>query len=89
MPKISSWIPVSPESDFSIYNLPFGAFRSGNGRPRLGVAIGEDILDLHAAAGAGLFDGTCSREILTAPLLNPLLAAGNSVWKQLRKRIAA
>ncbi|MEO9262477.1 MAG: fumarylacetoacetase [Candidatus Baltobacteraceae bacterium] len=89
MPKITSWVPVAPESDFSIYNLPYGAFRRNGAAPRLGIAIGEEVLDLHAAAGAGLFDGVCAREMLEAPALNPLLAAGPQVWKPLRQRIAA
>jgi len=89
MPHIPSWIPVGSDSDFTIYNLPCGAFKTNGARARLGIAIGKEILDLYAAADAGLFDGICDREVLQAPVLNRLLAAGRSVWKPLRLRIAA
>ena len=85
MPQ-SSWILVKPDSDFTIYNLPFGAFKAGDDT-HLGVAIGDRILDLHAAAEAGLFDNVCDRSLLQAQTLNPLLAAGRRVWTPLRERL--
>ena len=89
MPRIASWVPVAPASDFTMYNLPFGAFQREKESPRLGVAIGEQILDVCAAADAGLFDRICGREILQASTLNPLLATGRDVWKPLRLRLAS
>jgi fumarylacetoacetase len=88
MPHIDSWVPVAPRSDFTIYNLPYGAFIH-QGRTRLGVAIGDRILDLYALGEAGLADSVCDRALVTATSLNPLLAAGPSVWKKLRLHIAA
>jgi len=88
MPHIDSWVPVPAGSDFTIYNLPFGAF-ARDGRTRLGVAIGTRILDLHALGEAGLADGVCDRHLVMAPTLNPLLAAGPQVWKKLRLHLAA
>ncbi len=82
----SSWIPVKPGSDFTIHNLPYGAFHR-NGTVHLGVAIGERILDLREAAEAGLFDGVCDRALLQATGLNPLLAAGREVWTKVRARL--
>jgi fumarylacetoacetase len=43
--------------DFPIQNLPVGVFSPPRERPRGGVAIGNEILDLAAAAAAGLFYG--------------------------------
>ncbi len=88
MPHIDSWVPVPPGSDFTIYNLPYGAFTSG-GRTRLGVAIGTRILDLYALAESGLLDGVCDRALLQAQSLNPFLAMGPAVWKKVRLHIAA
>ena len=88
MPHINSWVPVPAGSDFTIYNLPYGAF-TREGRPRLGIAIGTRILDLHALGEAGLVDGVCDRQLVMAQTLNPLLAAGPAVWKKLRLHIAA
>ncbi|HLY02649.1 MAG TPA: fumarylacetoacetase [Candidatus Cybelea sp.] len=85
--RLESWIAVAPDSDFPIQNLPYGVFER-SGVPRVGVAIGENILDLYEAAEAGFFDDVCERELLQAPVLNPLLAAGRSTWLPLRERIS-
>jgi fumarylacetoacetase len=83
----SSWVRVAPDSDFSIYNLPYGVFRGAHGVPHIGIAIGDSIFDLHEAAQAGLFDGIVSRAVLQAPTLNLLLAAGRAAWSALRERV--
>ncbi|HEX3458171.1 MAG TPA: fumarylacetoacetase [Candidatus Baltobacteraceae bacterium] len=86
-PHLESWSPVAAQSDFPIQNLPFGVFSAG-GLERIGVALGDRILDLAAVAEASLADDLCERELLTAPRLNPLLAAGRSVWTPLRERLS-
>ncbi len=86
-PRQQSWVPVAPDSDFPIQNLPFGVFERAGAVPSIGVAIGDEILDLRAVAEAGLADDLCERELLEAPILNPLLAAGRSVWSPLRVRL--
>ncbi len=86
--RLKSWIPVAEQSDFPIQNLPFGVFEPGDGAPRIGVAIGDQVLDCRAIAEAGFFDDCCDRKLLQAPLLNPLLAAGCSVWEPVRKRLS-
>ncbi len=88
MPHIDSWIPVAPGSDFTIYNLPYGAFVH-QGRVRLGIAIGDRILDLYALGEAGLTQNVCDRALVMATSLNPLLAAGPAIWKKLRLHLAA
>ncbi|HZV77072.1 MAG TPA: fumarylacetoacetase [Candidatus Babeliales bacterium] len=86
--RLTSWVPVAPESDFPIQNLPYGVF-SGEGRgPRIGVAIGEMVLDCRALAEGGLVDACCEPELLLAPILNPLLAAGRRAWSPLRSRLS-
>ena len=42
----SSWVQVDPNSDFPIQNLPFGTFKTNSLTPRVGIAIGEKIVDL-------------------------------------------
>lgn len=86
--RLASWLPVAPESDFPVQNLPFGAFVRNGAQTCLGVPIGEQILDLYAVAEAGLVDDLCEPELLQAPLLNPLLAAGPSLWTALRERLS-
>lgn len=52
-PARRSWIESAnqPATDFPLQNLPYGVFRRGeNHPPHLGVAIGDEILDLAALA---------------------------------------
>ena len=55
-PKLKSWVEVPANSDFPIQNLPFGIFKK-EGVKRVGVAIGEKVLDLAGLQNHGLFDG--------------------------------
>lgn len=54
-----SWIESAndPQTDFPLENLPFGIFRRADGAACIGVAVGDRIVDLRAAADAGLFAG--------------------------------
>ena len=46
-PSRTSWVEVKKDADFPIQNLPFGIFKtSDDPKPRVGVAIGEKIVDL-------------------------------------------
>jgi len=74
-----------PDSDFPIQNLPFGVFRLGaNEQPRVGVAIGDQIVDVSAAAG--LFEGPAAvaARACGAPFLNLLMSLGPPAWSALR-----
>src|SRR5260370_33638633 len=74
-----------PGSDFPIQNLPFGVFRLGPGaQPRVGVAIGDQIVDVSAAAS--LFEGPAATaaQACGAPVLHPLVALGATASSALR-----
>jgi len=83
-PDLTSWVESAnaPGCDFPIQNLPFGIFREkrrskrSSEKPRGGVAIGDQILDL-AALG-----------LKTGPTLNGLAAQGRPAWKKLRKELS-
>ena len=52
-----SWVPVPRDSDFPLENLPFGVFSdAADHHRRVGVAIGDHVLDLAAVGHAGLLD---------------------------------
>jgi len=60
-PALRSWVAAAndPASDFPVQNLPFGRFRrraSADGALRIGVAIGDQVLDLAAAGLAATQD---------------------------------
>lgn len=87
---LTSWIASANEqqADFPIQNLPYGVFTQLH-QTRMGVAIGDQILDLRACASEGLL-ATVASEVVdacTASVLNPLMALGEEAWAALRKRI--
>jgi fumarylacetoacetase len=89
-PALRSWIASAnqPDTDFPIQNLPFAVFRrlhSGEAF-RGGVAIGDQILDLAAAANAGVFSGEAAAALQAGAQdkLNTLMALGASAWSALR-----
>lgn len=76
------WVPGAAGSGFDVDHLPYGAYVVADGVPaRLGVRVGEWVLDLAEAVRRG--DGP-GGEDLAAPVLNPLLAAGPRRWAQVR-----
>lgn len=92
-----SWIASAndPTSDFPIQNLPYGVFCHKQ-KTRIGVAIGDRILDLDACAKHGLLAGL-SEEINAAcgdvggrtKSLNSLMSLGPPSWSSLRREITA
>ena len=52
---MKSFIDVAPDSHFPIQNLPFGIFKPAQGDARVGVAIGEFVLDLSVLEELGHF----------------------------------
>ena len=59
-------------------NLPFGVFSAGDRPPRVGVRIGDSVLDLLPALG---------EEVFAEPSLNAFLAQGRARWSDVRARI--
>jgi fumarylacetoacetase len=87
-PSLRSFIDVSPTSDFPIQNLPYGVFSSKDGRaPRVGVAIGDHVLDLWELEQDGRLD-VGELGVFAAPMLNPFMALGPKVWSRTRARIS-
>jgi len=74
----------APGTDFPVQNLPFGVFRAGAGTPRVGVAIGDQIVDVAAAAAS--FSGLAAEaaKACSAPNLNGLMTMGREASSALR-----
>jgi len=79
-----SFVDVSPDSHFSIHNLPFGIFQPQGGPARAGVAIGDLILDLSVLEEEGYFG---EQRVFSNDSLNAFMALGRSAWKQTRDTI--
>ena len=96
-PALTSWVESAQgHPDFPIQNLPFGIFhvRDDKDDPapaRVGVAIGDHVLDLTACHDEGWFTGPADRAgaALAAPTLNPLLRLGAETWTDLRRQASA
>ncbi|MBI2518742.1 MAG: fumarylacetoacetase [Opitutae bacterium] len=85
-----SWIESAnvADSDFPLQNLPYGVFRTAADPSALiGAAIGDRILDLRAAARAGLLPDAVS-PACGQPELNALMALGAPAWSALRARLS-
>ena len=83
-----SWIESANDvgTDFPLHNLPYGVFcRGPDSSPRVGTAIGDQILDLSAAAD---FLPSTARSACQQPTLNALMACGRAVWSDLRARLS-
>ena len=88
-PGLRSWVESSHAalSDFPVQNLPFGVFRHDyEERPRVGIAIGDSVLDCLAATRAGFFDdlGPVVRDVLQSWSLNALLSLGRAEARAVR-----
>jgi len=93
-PNLRSWVESAnqPHSDFPIQNLPFGVFRphSSTETPRIGVAIGKQILNLYLCCKAGLLPELPEQLQLACAEsnLNQLMAMGNEVASMLRHHLS-
>ena len=83
-----SWVETANDAltDFSLSNLPFGAFHSGNVDARIGVAIGDSVLDLKAAVQQGLLAALPPEvaDACSADALNELMSLGHDAMPPLR-----
>lgn len=74
-----TWLSVPDGTDFPLENLPYGVVVPRAGGPaRVGVAIGDQVLDLAEALG---------EEVFARPSLNAFMAQGRARWRQVRARI--
>lgn len=89
---LESWVAGAnePGTDFPIQNLPFGTFRrKDSGQTHVGVAIGDQILDLDTCNRAGLLDGVEAADACTAHNLNALMALPAEQRRELRRRLVS
>lgn len=94
---LKSWVASAnvADTDFPIQNLPYGVFRRRQSDEafRVGVAIGDQILDLTVVRGSGAFADAeaLARKALdaaAAPTVNDLMALGQPAWTALRLAVS-
>ena len=90
-PTLESWVPAAnaADADFPLQNLPFGVFaRHGESEaPRVGIAIGDRILDVFAALEANLLGREAEEagHACAEHSMNALMALGREQWSALRR----
>jgi len=82
---LTSFLDIPLTSHFPLQNLPFGIFSTPGTAPRVGVRIGDWILDLtvleeHAFFGPHLQ----GKNVFARPSLNALMALGKPAWHEAR-----
>ncbi|MEM6319250.1 MAG: fumarylacetoacetase [Bacteroidota bacterium] len=78
-------IPIPKNSDFTLHNLPFGIFSTPSRTKRIGVAVGEHILDLAAVAQLNVFDFDLN--VFNQSVLNNFIALGKATTNNVRTNI--
>src|SRR5687767_1919205 len=86
---MKSFIDVAPDSHFPIQNLPFGIFKPAQEAARVGVAIGDFVLDLAVLEELGHFSSPefQGRAVFADDALNAFLALGRPAWRKAREVI--
>uniref|UniRef100_A0A674A484 Fumarylacetoacetase n=1 Tax=Salmo trutta TaxID=8032 RepID=A0A674A484_SALTR len=84
-----SFVKIDEKSDFSYHNLPYGVFSTpDNPRHRIGVAIGDQILDLSVIKS--LFRGPVlsnHQDVFDQPTLNAFMGLGYEAWRETRRSL--
>ncbi|XP_071237090.1 fumarylacetoacetase [Salvelinus alpinus] len=84
-----SFVKIDEKSDFSYHNLPYGVFSTpDNSRHRIGVAIGDQILDLSVIKS--LFRGPVlsnHQDVFDQPTLNAFMGLGYEAWREARRSL--
>ena len=83
-----SWVNIDSNSDFSLANLPYGVFTTPDTNARVGVAVGQHILDLAALFNHGYFNELeLSQNPFATDSLNEFIALGRPIWTKTRQRL--
>lgn len=86
--KLTSWLPIDEHADFSIYNLPFGIFSVEKKSKRVGIAIGDKVIDLFKLAKMGVFaDIIVNPKVFRKNTLNAFIRLGKPVTNDVRERV--
>ncbi len=83
--NLKSWVEVGADSDFSIYNIPFGIYSDDKVKHHVCSAIGEYIIDLFELESQDLLD--IDRSVFDQKYLNAFIELGKPVTNKIRTRL--
>jgi fumarylacetoacetase len=84
MTEQTTWVAGAAGSLYDVDNLPWGVFSHDDEGPRVGVRIGDHVLDLAPAAASDMLEVA---HLFEATDLNPLMAMGRPTWESVRRWI--
>lgn len=89
-PTLRSWVKYNSNTDFPIQNLPFGIYKTKTKSARVGVAIGDQILDLSEIYNAGLLNSVAEiqRNVFNQSSLNVFFSYGRKTIGSVRTEIS-
>jgi fumarylacetoacetase len=88
-PALRSWVNVPESSDFPIQNLPFGIFKSVQMTPRVGVRIGDQVLDMKTLFVLGYLENLPFEHTdFDNQYLNAMMKKGKKAVRDLRNRVS-
>lgn len=82
---LKSFIDIPGDSHFPLENLPYGVFKPRDGKARIGVALGDHVVDLSVLEEKGHFDFSPGRQLFSSDSLNAFLALGRPAWQKTRR----
>ena len=83
---MQTWIKIDKNSDFSIYNLPFGVYSTESKNKRIGIAIGDMVLNLEGINKLGVFDGlNIGSNVFVSNYLNDFISLGKKTTIKVRE----
>jgi fumarylacetoacetase len=82
---MTSWVESAAGSGYDVDNLPYGVFSADGEGPRVGVRIGDRVLDVSPVAAGEMLD---VHDVFARDSLNPLMAQGPTVWASVRSWLA-
>lgn len=83
--NLQSWINVSPDSDFSIHNIPFGIYTDNEVKHHACSAIGEYIIDLFELESADMLN--MNRSVFQEQYLNSFIELGKTETNRVRMKL--
>ena len=88
MVQAARWLALSPDHPFGLAALPYGSYTAAHHAEqyRVGVAIGDSVLDLTSATGRLM---PARAHLFAAGSLDDFLAAGDLAWAQVRESLTA
>lgn len=85
---MKSWLDIPSNSDFSIHNLPFGIFSTKKKTKRVGIAIGNYVIDLLVCNSLDLFkELKIQNSVFENNFLNNFIELGKDLTSQVRETI--